>query len=191
MGCIYSVHASEQCVQTWLQKQPRACPSKGAGVSRIAPHGRWPPEVERKALRLGPGSPRPEQAESGDSSSPLEGPPPPGSLAPGLKHQVSGRAPINAPFRLNWSGVVSTTAKAVSQKWNRQSPKTPAVPPSFLYRPARRRKGSTHDQAQGLYQGFSRTPGFRRVVRTDEPRPCGAGDVPSGCEQGFLALGQP
>jgi hypothetical protein len=41
---------------------------EAGGVSRTAPHGSWPFEVERMALRLGPASPHSVPAESGHSS---------------------------------------------------------------------------------------------------------------------------
>lgn len=103
MGCIYSVHASEQGVQTWLQEQAAACQSKGVGVSPDPHHtDAGPPKVERKALKVGPGSPQPEHAESGVRRLviPVGGPAPTRESAPGLKDEVSGRIPIDAPFRI-------------------------------------------------------------------------------------------
>ena len=71
---------------------------EAGGGSRTAPHGSWPFEVERKALRLGPASPHSVPAESGHSS-PLGARPDPRSWPP-CKTPGQRRISMSAPFRI-------------------------------------------------------------------------------------------
>jgi hypothetical protein len=101
-GAFIRVQACEQGIRTWLQKLARPAPSKVRGSP--GPHDAEagsPPKVECMALRPGPASPHPGPGPGQATRHPRWGSrPDPRGLGPGLKHHVSGRITINAPFRV-------------------------------------------------------------------------------------------
>jgi hypothetical protein len=128
---------------------------EAAGFSGPQAHGSWPFEVERKALRLGLGSPQSEPAQSGHSS-----PPQADSLLRGEGH---------ANLRSGSSGKVVLMDEA--------------TPVHGAFEPARRRPEEATDRAvapassgQDLDGAWPRCNGRRRP---GAPAPSGGGPAPA------------
>ncbi len=67
VGCIYSVHASEQGIRNWLRAWTPPIPAKQSGTS--GPHSwKLASEVDRRELRLRPREPSNGAGRGGDSS---------------------------------------------------------------------------------------------------------------------------